>query len=319
MAVLLDTAEIPRAERADAVVTTIVSATVPSHVALEEPQDGVHAFMELWELGNVVVFRTESSGIQMTHTPRQARQDAAPVVALAIQELGDGRQTQFGPRQEIVQGELMMMDLSAPYDFSWSGEGASRCVQIPVEALGLPVDVIRKAGARLSASPLYPLVRSHIADLTRNPEELSKDPAAAQLGAASVELARALLASAAGDAGPANSVNARSLLTRIRAYTRQHLADPALRPDTIAAEHNISVRYLYKLCADADFSLEQWIISQRLEGARAELARASSRNRSVAVIARRWGFRDPTHFSRRFRTAYGISPRDWQRVAAEEL
>jgi AraC-like DNA-binding protein len=33
---------------------------------------------------------------------------------------------------------------------------------------------------------------------------------------------------------------------------------------------------------------------------------------TVAAIARRWGFADPTHFSRVFRAAYGMSPREWR-------
>ncbi|HEX6452329.1 MAG TPA: AraC family transcriptional regulator [Trebonia sp.] len=32
----------------------------------------------------------------------------------------------------------------------------------------------------------------------------------------------------------------------------------------------------------------------------------------MAAIARRWGFADSTHFSRRFRQAYGMSPREWR-------
>jgi AraC-like DNA-binding protein len=107
------------------------------------------------------------------------------------------------------------------------------------------------------------------------------------------------------------------LLTQIRAYVRQHLRQPDLRPATIATAHNISLRHLYRLCAQAEFGLEQWIISQRLEGAREELALPSSRHRSIAMIARRWGFSDPTHFSHRFRAAFGVSPRDWRQIASE--
>jgi len=37
---------------------------------------------------------------------------------------------------------------------------------------------------------------------------------------------------------------------------------------------------------------------------------------SIAA-ARRWGFVDPTHFGRRFRAAYGLSPGEWRRAARE--
>ncbi|MEU4342852.1 AraC family transcriptional regulator [Nocardia sp. NPDC023852] len=41
-------------------------------------------------------------------------------------------------------------------------------------------------------------------------------------------------------------------------------------------------------------------------------------HRTIAMIMRRWGFRDPSYFARRFRAAYGLSPREWRRVATAE-
>ncbi|WP_443217637.1 helix-turn-helix domain-containing protein [Saccharothrix sp. CCNWYY140] len=63
--------------------------------------------------------------------------------------------------------------------------------------------------------------------------------------------------------------------------------------------------------------MEQWIISERLRGAREDLIRRTDRSRTIATIARRWGFGDPTHFTRRFRAAYGITPSEWRRAGTE--
>jgi len=147
-------------------------------------------------------------------------------------------------------------------------------------------------------------------------ERLTGDPAAAALGTATVELARALLVSAAHADRHSREVLADTLLTRVRAYVRRHLTDPDLTPATIAAAHNVSLRHLYKTCARADLSLEQWIISERLRGAREEPLRPESRQRTVAAIARAWGFRDPTHFTRRFLAASGMTPAEWRRRSA---
>ena len=109
---------------------------------------------------------------------------------------------------------------------------------------------------------------------------------------------------------------AETLMTRVTTFVGLHLRDPDLTPERIAAAHNVSVRQLYKACAAAGMSLERWIIDQRLEAARADLLTPSGRRRSIAATARACGFRDPSHFSRRFRDAYGMSPRDWQHLAA---
>ncbi len=99
---------------------------------------------------------------------------------------------------------------------------------------------------------------------------------------------------------------------------RQHLRDPNLTPDTIATTLAVSPRHLYRVCAHANLQLEPWIISCRLEHAKAELAHHRAQHRSIATIARRWGFKDPTHFTRRFRAAYGMLPSEWRRSRAEQ-
>ncbi|MCX5414284.1 AraC family transcriptional regulator [Streptomyces sp. NBC_00059] len=213
-----------------------------------------------------------------------------------------------------------MMDHSAPYDYAWSGAGASRCIQVPLDQLTLPVDVVRRALPHLTASPLYPMVTDHIAHLTGTIDDLLDDPASAGLEEITIGLTRALVASAVRQDHHTRTVLAETRLAQIRAYVRRHLTEPDLRPARIAAAaaHHISERHLYKLCAQAGFSLNRWIIEQRLEGAREELARSSSSSRTIAAVARHWGFSDPTHFSHRFKDAYGISPRDVRAAAHEK-
>lgn len=313
MAFVLDTADLPAKDRVEAVYAAMMYASAPCYVIHEDPHGDVRTRIGVWDIGTANVFTTRSSGIRLLRTPRLARDEAAPVVALSVQQAAHGHHEQLARRDTVAPGELMVVDLSAPYDFSWAGDGAAGCLQIPIDQLGLPVDLVRRAAGSLRASPLYDLVTSHVAHLARDADRLSADPAAAALGTASIELARALFVSAADADRGSRAVLAETLLTQVRAHIRQHLADPDLRPATIAAALNVSLRYLYKVCARADVSLEQWIIEERLRGAREELARPDSRHRTIAAVARRWGFSDPTHFARRFRARYGVTPRDWRR------
>jgi AraC-like DNA-binding protein len=316
MPYVLDTDVIPARDRVEAVHVAMTQASAPCHVIHEDPGGGVHARLGLWDLGSANIFTTRASGIRLVRTPKQAKQDAMPVVALSVQQRADGRHEQLARQEIVAPGELMAVDLSAPYDFAWSGDGAAGCIQIPIDQLGLPVDVVRRAVGNVRRSPLYSLVSQHVAHVAADADRLSADPAAPALGAASIELARALLVSAAHTDEYSREVLADTLLTRVRAYVRQHLADPDLRPATIAAAHNVSLRHIYKVCAHAGLSLEQWIIGERLRGARDELLHPESRRRSIAMIALRWGFRDPTHFARRFRAEYGMTPSEWRHRSA---
>jgi AraC-like DNA-binding protein len=103
-----------------------------------------------------------------------------------------------------------------------------------------------------------------------------------------------------------------SLQLRVTQYIRSNLADPGLSAAQIAAAHHISVRHLYNVLAAAGISLGDWIRTQRLEAVRNDLSRPAARAIPIAVTARRWGFRDPSHFGRLFRAAYGVSPRTWR-------
>ncbi len=309
---LLDTADLPTDERVEAFRSSLLSASVPSLVSQEETGDRVHARMHLWHFGKAVLFTSTSSGWGVRRGPRQLLLEGPPIVSLALQTAGTGRFAQAGRQERVGAGDLMLNDLTIPYEFSWSGSGGSLALQMTYDVLALPPDIVRRGAQRLPASPLYDLVRTHLAHLHSQADALSADPGAAALGTATVELLRALIASAAGADTSGRPALAESLLPQVLAYARHHLTETDLTAARIAHAHNISVRALYRLCAQAELSLEQWIIEQRLEGARSTLASPAGRTRTIASVARAWGFTDPSHFTRRFKEAYGVTPQRWR-------
>lgn len=304
---VLDSRDAPAAERAE-VVTTVMAETSAASVTLA-PHDDLHARMELWRLGRLQLFRSESSGMAMSRDRHRARRDGAPIVALAVQERSAARHEQFGHRRDVAPGGLMLVDLDAPFAFSWASSGASRALQVPLDALALPPEVVRAAAPRLDTSPLAGLLARHVVDLFAAADRLSGGEQAAAVGAASIDLVRALLASTDGG-GPARPVHHETLLVRIHEYVRQRLRDPDLGPDEIAAVHNISRRALFALFARTGRSLEQTIIARRLDGAHDELGRPAAAHKAIATVAHEWGFRDAAHFTRRFKDAFGMTPRE---------
>jgi AraC-like DNA-binding protein len=161
-------------------------------------------------------------------------------------------------------------------------------------------------------------VGRHLLALRVDADLVSSSAAACEVGAATAQLVRALVVSAAADTHAARSALTDALAPRVFAYIRRHLTDRDLTPVTIARAHNISVRYLYKLCDAAGVKLVEWIIAERLDGARRDLTSPSHGNRTIASISRQWGFKDPSHFSSRFRNAYGISPRELQQQSRRQ-
>ena len=97
------------------------------------------------------------------------------------------------------------------------------------------------------------------------------------------------------------------LFQRITSFIEKRLDDPELSPVMLSRTHHISTRYLHLIFSERGRTVAAWIKERRLAQCRAELAN-SSRDRSVTEIAMNWGFSDVAHFSRSFRSAYGVSP-----------
>lgn len=108
-----------------------------------------------------------------------------------------------------------------------------------------------------------------------------------------------------------------TLLARVLRYVWQNLGDPELSAGKIAVEQHISVRYLYKLLAGEGISLTAWVRTQRLEECSRELRAPSAANVTIEAVARKWGFVDMSNFSRVFKAAYGVPPREWRKQHAK--
>ncbi|WP_306336563.1 helix-turn-helix domain-containing protein [Streptomyces sp. KL118A] len=100
----------------------------------------------------------------------------------------------------------------------------------------------------------------------------------------------------------------RTLLLQVQSHIRRHLRDPGLNPDSIAAAHHISTRYLHRLFQDQGLTVSSWIRRLRLERCRRALANPTLAAVPVGAIAARWGFAQPAVFTRAFRAAYGLTP-----------
>lgn len=105
-----------------------------------------------------------------------------------------------------------------------------------------------------------------------------------------------------------------SLHRRLDALIAAEAHDPFLSPALIAARLGISASYLFTVARRYGKSVREAIIERRLEGCRSLLVEPSWAHRSITEIAFHWGFQDSSHFSRRFRERFGVSPRAYRVV-----
>lgn len=307
----LDTRTLPRRERADAVITHLREIAFASKVVLHEP-DRVFMATSIHTLGDVQLVHLRRSGLFIEVS--RERDDCAPTVAMMLGSKSQATREQFGYTIDQRVGAVDMVELNQPHK-TWSQTSRNGwCLKVSTDDLALPMETIRRARPALGTSPLQSMYARHLTLLTESMPILSQDLAVQQLGDATIAMSRALISSAAGDDLRTRESLHESLFQRIQMFVHDRLRDPDLSPESIAAAHHVSVRLLYRLMSTKGVQLEQWIIDQRLEGARRELASRTGRHKSIAAVAHQWAFATPSHFSRRFRDKYGVTPRDWQQA-----
>ena len=314
MALLLDTRTLPAGERIAAANAALSSTEVPAVFRYDTSGGPVGHRFDYWDLGpGTHVTRIMGSGLGITRGPKQLRAAAPERIGLAFQLRVVTAFTHLDTDQLVEPGEMSLTDGTSTSEAFWPGVGGTKLVLIDYDRLGLPVDLARRAVPHLGTSPVYQLVRAHLATLCEGYGDAELGPEKAMLRVATIELVRALITTAAHDA-LGQRVLHETLYLRVTKYVERHLAEPGLNAESIALAHNVSVRTLYNAWSAANqVPLSQWIIAARLEGARAQLS-GGTQAMTIAAVARRWGFADTTHFARRFRRAYGLSPREWRQL-----
>ncbi len=209
---------------------------------------------------------------------------------------------------------MVVYDSTKPYTITNVGQTELHYFQIPRSAFALPERVFTQMlGVRIGTdnNSLAQIVAPYFASLGTS--DILDEPHAAELVAEpSIQLLRALIANHVADHETASEPLDASLTLRIQQYIQNHLSDRDLAAPMLAAAHNISVRHLYATMARAGISIHETIQRQRLEQCRRDLRDPRLAHLAVATIGSRWGFVDPSHFGRVFRTSYGLTPNEWR-------
>ncbi|OBI39878.1 hypothetical protein A5709_10890 [Mycobacterium sp. E1386] len=312
MAIVLDTDPVDPVERSDYMHWAMGAAMVSVEWHWVEDGPGATAHGLVTPLGDLTVCVGETTANRVVRTPALARDGAEPTVFVNLQLAGTAMVVQEDREAVLHPGAMALYDSSAPYTLLNPEGMGGEFFQIPHSALALPTELIREACAvpLIPEHPLATLTFDHLRRVAADPSlftavngDLVAHP--------SIELLRAVITTQLGYAERAAEPLANTLLVRILDYVSRHLRDPELNAERIAAAHFVSVRHLYQKCADANISLAEYIRTRRLEAARHELGRSDA-TVTIASVARRHGFSDMSSFSRAFRAAYGLSPRDWR-------
>ncbi|MFB6894446.1 helix-turn-helix domain-containing protein [Kitasatospora sp. NPDC056327] len=255
-----------------------------------------------------------SAGAHAVHrTPKLIAASGGAYFKLGLQLSGRCVLGQDGREVALAPGDLAIYDTSRPYSLSFAAHYRQLVVMLPQSLLPVPPAEIARATARpLSGRRGFgALAVPVLRQLPQRPEEF-RGAAAHRLADTVADLVAGLVTERLADAVPPAESRGRALLVGVRAYIEEHLGDPGLGPEQVAAAHHISARYLHRLFQEEGGTVSGWIRHRRLEHCRRELRDPASRSRPVGAVAARWGLTDAANFSRAFRRAYGCSPSEYR-------
>jgi AraC-like DNA-binding protein len=232
-------------------------------------------------------------------TERDIRLVGADYYYAVFQVAGRSMMTQNDEAVHLAVGDVALIDAARPAA-CYAGDSHWLRLQLPrrslLSHLGCePQGGLHARGETPAAHLLFDLVR------------YSDTPADSYMQLAVYDLVGALFARP--DPLPVSRHTDR-LFARIRNVIRDGFADPDFGPRQVAAGAGVSLRYLQKLFTARGSTCSEFIYSLRLDHAARLLYRRASLETSqrLSEIAYACGFRDYTHFARRFRHRFGYPP-----------
>ncbi|NYI04678.1 AraC-like ligand-binding domain-containing protein [Allostreptomyces psammosilenae] len=310
---VFDTAQVPAADRFEFWRDSMARAMCPTEVSSAHAE-GFAARMRLLRLGSVQAWPTGMQAMSWRRTPRLIRQADPEYYHLTLTLRGALAISQAGRAETHTAGRMYVIDTSRPFDCFVPGDSVEGVgLEVPRALLPLPsASVDRLLTRHLPRRGVGGLLATVLLGLVEQTGALRPSDGA-RLETVLTDLLAATLAHHLEEEDRLTPESrTRSLVLSVRAFILRHLPDPDLDPGTIAAAHHISVSQLHRLFRGEDDTVAAYLRRQRLERARRDLADLAQHATPVNAIGRRWGFTHHAAFSRAFRAAYGIPPRDYR-------
>lgn len=284
---------------------------VPLQVSSTHP-DRFRGMIRGAGIDEVHVSDVRASSHVVERTPELIARGDRPYFKVSLMLAGTGLLIQDDREAVLSPGDLAVYDTSRPYSLVFDQDFRTMVVMFPRHLLTLPPDMVGQLTAvRISGSEgLGSVVAPYLTQLAGNLDQLAGSTGA-RLAHSALDLVATVFARELGLDGESADPH-RALMQRIRGHIDRNLASTDLGPASIAAAHFISTRHLHGLFQEQGTTVSTWIRTRRLEQCRRDLVDPILADRPVAAIAARWGFVDAAHFSRAFKSTYGVSPSEFR-------
>jgi AraC-like DNA-binding protein len=273
------------------------------------PETGFSATVRGWHLGHLLISAVDFDSQRFVRDRRKTIADGLDHYLVQLYATGGlvGEAGDHG--RQLRAGDVQILDLSQ--------SNVTRAAASGTVAIVVPREVLDQAipepgdlhGLILRAnSGMGGLLGDYMKSLVARAAAitLGEAPLVAQ---ATTDMIAACFKSTAETAERARDAIEKTMRQRIQRHVAANLDSPALQAEALSAHFRISRSQLYRLFEPLG-GVAHYIQEQRLARACAELGNPAHDHRRIYEIAYALGFSSEAHFSRVFRSTFGLSPSD---------
>lgn len=274
--------------------------------------DAFSARLEKAELGSVGLARVSTTPVTVTRRLVDVARIPEPPYLVKFQLKGECRWSQRGREVHLRPGDFVIVSTAEPYRLEFIGAYDMPVLTVPQQVMHeLTPDPERFLGWRMPAEDAScGLLSSFVANLVPRLARLPK-PMAERAEANLLDLLGGVLNARGGTAVVARTKEQQ--VSRIKRFVGRALRERNLGPEMVASAFGVSTRYVHKLFAGEELTLNRYIRAERLEACRRMLADPAFADMSITEIAMYWGFYDLPHMSRCFRESFHVAPKEYRR------
>jgi AraC-like DNA-binding protein len=316
---VVQTIDLPAGQRFDFWKSTLAAMFAPLEVTMPASGDSFRGRLDGTALGAVRLVEVRAQAHTAIRTQRLVTSAPAGCYKLGLQLRGSAVLIQDGREATLTPGRFAIYDTDRPYTLAFAGDHHQLIMVFPRELLRLPQAQVSRLTATAMPAAALPatdgvtgtLIPSFLTQVASVASEAAP-PSAVRLAGNVLDLLTTVLAERLETSPGDPDIPHRALMLRITAFIEERLGDPDLSPQVVADAHHVSLRQLHKLFHATGTTVAGWIRQRRLEHCCHELLDPTAARMAVSAIGARWGYPDPAHFSRLFKSAYGVAPKEYR-------
>lgn len=299
---------------------SVACKSLVDHDSRPKSRLAFEAEIETGSLGSIDLVLFQNTPMQVLHTALQVARLRSDDVFICRQIRGAVLIEQDERSARLEPGDVTLLDPLLPYKANFGRDSKSLIIKARRRDLEARLGKIRGATVRLIKPvgvehTLTSSVAAMLPSLTGKSDFSLMGEVVANhaLDLVAISLARTIQAAVKVRVSDCKAL----VLSTVRAVVEARLGDSRLDTRSVAAAAGVSVRYVNALLAEQDTSIMRLIQARRLARCRCGFEDPTQAHRMVSEIALGWGFTDMTHFGRRFKKAYGMSPSEYRMLAGK--